>query len=232
MKSVILIILLPCFSMMAMGQTKLAFQMEWNGHQWHPDSIYQNAAGETLQINRLQFYTSQWKYINANNDTIDLSTAHFLMNAFAMASLSLPFDLPKNAKTVLFNVGVEKDKNTSGIQTGVLDPALGMFWTWRSGYIMAKLHGVSPNAKTAGNRFSYEVGGFEPPFDAVRTIVLNLPSGKGSSNQTIIHTNLAAWFNGKHPIQISQTPNCHNAGKLAMLLADNYATLFSIVNYP
>ena len=232
MKSVILIILLPCFGLMAMGQTKLTFQIEWNGQQWHPDSIYQNAAGETLQINRLQFYTSQWKYINTSNDTIACTNAHFLMNALDASTLSLPFNLPKNVQTILFNIGVEKDKNTSGIQTGVLDPALGMFWTWRSGYIMAKLHGVSPNAKTAGNRFSYEVGGFEPPFDAVRTIALQLPTSKDPSPQTIIHTNLALWFNGQHLIQISQTPICHNAGKLAMLLADNYATLFSIVNHP
>jgi hypothetical protein len=71
-------------------------------------------------------------------------------------------------------------------------------------------------------------GGFQSPYNSVRTIVLELPSNQEKNKSITIKTNLANWFSGKHFIQIGTTPNCHNAGKLAMQLADNYATLFSI----
>jgi hypothetical protein len=47
---------------------------------------------------------------------------------------------------IRFLLGVDSARNVSGIQTGALDPARGMFWTWNSGYVMAKIEGSSPSA--------------------------------------------------------------------------------------
>ena len=213
---------------MGYGQSNIQFKFYFNHQTWQEDSIYYNSAKEALQINRFMFYTSQWKAINTQDDTIELSKEHYLMNIQDGQSLKLPFQIPVNVKKIIFNMGVDSIKNTKGIQTGVLDPAKGMFWTWRSGYIMAKLHGTSPQANTAGNRFSYEVGGFQLPYNAVRTIVLALTPMQAHKESLIIPTHLEKWFNGRQLIQISENPNCHNAGKLAMQLADNYATMFTI----
>lgn len=222
-----LVIVLHCLFTNAFSQTPIHFKLMFNEQNWHSDSVYFNKAGESLQINRLVFYTSRWQMVNANNDTIPLSSEHFLVDAANARSLELAFQIPSDAKKILFNLGVDSIKNTTGIQTGILDPARGMFWTWRSGYIMAKLQGTAANAKTAGNRFSYEVGGFEFPYNSVRMIDLEIPLLQQKNRYTIL-TNLAAWFNGRYLIKISENPNCHNAGKLAMQLADNYATMFSI----
>lgn len=210
------------------SQTTVQFKMMFNNQDFHKDSSYINSPGEMIQIHRFMFYTTKWKVINASNDTINLSNDHFLINADKQQSMVIPFPQLANAKKILFDIGVDSIRNTSGIQTGILDPAVGMFWTWRTGYIMAKMHGISSQAKTAGNRFSYEVGGFQSPYNSVRTIVLELPAKQEKNKSITIKTNLANWFSGKHFIQIGTTPNCHNAGKLAMQLADNYATLFSI----
>lgn len=98
---------------------------------------------------------------------------------------------------------------------------------------MARMQGTSPAANTAGKRFSYDVGGFESPYNTVRTITLNLAeavdSGNHSKGSLFIQTDLSMWFKGKHIISIAQTPNCHNAGKLAMQLADNYQQLFQLI---
>lgn len=229
---VFLIAVLHCLFTTAFSQTTMHFKLVFNEQNWHTDSSYTNKAGESLQINRLMFYTSKWKMVNANNDTIPLSNEHFLMDANNAQSLALVFTIASNAKKILFNLGVDSIRNTTGIQTGILDPAKGMFWTWRSGYIMAKLHGVAATAKTAGNRFSYEVGGFEFPYNSVRTIELVIPLLQQKNKHYTILTDLAKWFNGKHLINISENPNCHNAGKLAMQLADNYSTMFSIQQHP
>jgi hypothetical protein len=227
-KMAFLLIALLCFTNIAICQSTVQFKMMFNKQVFHKDSSYQNKAGETIQIHRFMFYTTRWKLITATNDTISLSKDHFLINIEKEASMILPFIKGANAKKIMFDVGVDSIQNTTGIQTGILDPALGMFWTWRTGYIMAKMHGVSSQAKTAGNRFSYEVGGFQSPYNSVRTIVLELPIPAEKNKPITIQTNLANWFSGKHNIQISTSPNCHNAGKLAMQLADNYASMFSI----
>lgn len=223
-----LITILLGLTNMAISQSTVQFKMMFNNQNFHKDSSYTNSAGEMVQIHRFMFYTTKWKLITASNDTIHLSNEHFLINIEKEQSMVLPFLKLSNAKKIVFDVGVDSILNTTGIQTGILDPALGMFWTWRTGYIMAKLHGVSPQAKTAGNRFSYEVGGFQSPYNSVRTIELELPTLHQKSQSLTIKTDLSKWFSGKHIIQIGTTPNCHNAGKLAMQLADNYSSMFSI----
>jgi hypothetical protein len=223
-----LITILLGLTNMAISQPTVQFKMMFNNQTFHKDSSYSNSAGEMVQIHRFMFYTTKWKLITASNDTINLSNEHFLINIEKEQSMVLPFPKLANATKLIFDIGVDSILNTTGIQTGILDPALGMFWTWRTGYIMAKLHGVSPQAKTAGNRFSYEVGGFQSPFNSVRTIELELPTQHQKSKPLIIKTDLAKWFSGKHIIQIGTTPNCHNAGKLAMQLADNYSSMFSM----
>lgn len=206
--------------------------------KWHPDSSYTNDAGEQMQINKCLFYTSGWKAVinnrkkNKQPDTLLLSDAHYLMDINEPNSLKLPFTIAANCEQVIFTLGVDSIKNTTGIQTGVLDPARGMFWTWRTGYIMARMQGTSSVANTAGKRFSYDVGGFESPYNTVRTITLKLAElhrfEKNTKNPIYIQMDLSSWFNGKHKISIAQTPNCHNAGKLAMQLADNYQHMFQI----
>jgi len=212
------------------SQSTVQFKWMFNNQVFNQDSSYENRSGEKVQIHRFMFYTSKWKLITATNDTIPLSNNHFLINLSEESSTKLPFTILSNAKKLIFDIGVDSILNTTGIQTGVLDPAIGMFWTWRTGYIMAKMHGISPQANTAGNRFSYEVGGFQSPYNAVRTIVLALPTIQEKNKPVNIQTNLGQWFDGKHTISIATNPNCHNAGKLSMQLADNYGTMFSI--YP
>ncbi|WP_439505422.1 MbnP family protein [Sediminibacterium sp.] len=225
-----IIVFLQCFfaCTICYSQSSIQFNTYFNNQYWKEDSTYYNSAKEALQINRLMFYTSKWKAINSQNDTIELSKEHYLINIEDASSLQLPFLIPASTQKIVFNIGVDSIKNTTGIQTGVLDPAKGMFWTWRTGYIMAKMQGTSSNAATAGKRFSYEVGGFQSPYNTVRTIVLELTPNQAKKKAIFIETHLEKWFDGKHLIQIAESPNCHNAGKLAMQLADNYSTMFTI----
>ncbi|BDQ12234.1 MbnP family protein [Sediminibacterium sp. TEGAF015] len=223
----------------AKAQHSIEFMPMFGSAKWHTDSSYTNQAGERLQINKCLFYTTGWKAIVFNQnkkgrpDTVALSEAHYLIDLNEPNSLKLPFTIPANCAQVIFTLGVDSIKNTTGIQTGALDPARGMFWTWRTGYIMARLQGTSPAANTAGKRFSYDVGGFESPYNTVRQITLELAENAGTVKKlkTILYiqTDLSFWFNGKNKISIAQNPNCHNSGKLAMQLADNYQQMFTIV---
>src|SRR5690606_605399 len=59
---------------------------------------------------------------------------------------------------IKFMIGVDVPRNTSGAQTGALDPAVNgdMFWSWSTGYIQAKLEGTSPQSSdTVNSSFQY-----------------------------------------------------------------------------
>ena len=125
-----------------------------------------------------------------------------------------------------FLLGVDSIRNVSGIQTGALDPAKGMFWTWNSGYIMAKLEGESPLANAAGNRFTYHIGGFRFGINTVRKISLNIANNQ--NNEIHINADINQWFKSKSEIRIAETNNCQTPGTLAVKFADNYANMFTI----
>ena len=115
------------------------------------------------------------------------------------------------------------------MQTGALDPVNGMFWTWNSGYVFAKLEGVSSVAKVPGNLFSQHIGGFKTGENAARQVKLTVDSWKLTGENVItIEADLNKWFQSANTIKISEHPICHSPGKLAMQFADNFATMFSI----
>ncbi|HEY1201915.1 MAG TPA: MbnP family protein, partial [Niastella sp.] len=122
-------------------------------------------------------------------------------------------------------IGVDSALNVNGVQAGSLDPLNGMFWTWNSGYIFAKLEGKSDSSKAPAHSMQYDVGGFRTNKNAIRKVQLTLPS---ASTNYVIDVDLLKWFSGKHTIKVAQSPLCHQPGALAMQLADNYANMFTV----
>jgi len=53
-----------------------------------------------------------------------------------------------------------------------------MFWTWNSGYIMAKLEGTSPVSSQPNNKFEYHIGGFREPVNVVSKVRVAFPLGQ------------------------------------------------------
>lgn len=81
-------------------------------------------------------------------------------------SLSIPNDIAFDQ--VSFFLGLDSMINVSGNMEGDLDPTLGMYWTWQSGYIHFKLEG---NTKE-GKDFSYHLGGYRSPFATCEKVTL------------------------------------------------------------
>jgi hypothetical protein len=123
----------------------------------------------------------------------------------------------------------------SGAQTGALDPTKGMFWTWNTGYIMAKLEGNSQLANTPNNEIQYHIGGFKGEDNVVQRIDLPLPDGlleakDNGSSEISISVNVNKWFSAVHPVKISEEPVCMTPGVLAKTVAENYYHMFTVNN--
>lgn len=193
------------------------------------NSVYHNAFDEPFTVRSFKYYISDIKLEYNNGNVHAIKIPPHLVNEADSSSKILPFTAPAGKiKTIRFLLGIDSATNVSGVQTGDLDPAKGMFWIWNTGYIMAKLEGASAVSKAPGRQFSYDVGGYKPGENTAREITLSIPSTKYQSSTFIITTDITKWFQNKNSIKISSQPMCHSPGTLAMQIADNYTGMFSV----
>ena len=203
-------------------------------------NTYNNTWGEPYTVSMFKFYICQIKLYNTDSGTsYDVNKdEYFLVNFADNNSTVLHLNaVPRTFNRIGFVIGVDSIRNVSGAQTGALDPAKGMFWTWNSGYIMAKLEGNSPASGQPNNKFEYHIGGFSGPDNVVKQVTLSFPLGQavtlqsGKSSDMTITANANAWFFNPNDVEISLTPVCTTPGPLARQIAENYIKMFNVTNY-
>lgn len=202
------------------------------------DATYKNYFDEPYRISQFKFYVSQFDLINTDSNKV-YNVNHdkyFLIDAADSSTWSVKLSVvPFRYNRIAFTIGVDSAKNVSGAQTGALDPAKGMFWTWNSGYIMAKLEGTSPVSTLPNQKFEYHIGGFKGAENALRRPVLLFPFGQFSEivpnkkGIITIQANANAWFYNPHDIKIEETPSCTTPGVLAKSIAENYTKMFTVI---
>jgi hypothetical protein len=218
-----------------MGNVSLSFSSVVKNQPLLSGQDYTNEWGEKYSVTTFKYYLHDLVFVNAAGVSYPASDAYYLVDEAKPETKIITLRLPSGEyNRVIYTLGVDSARNVSGAQTGVLDPTNGMFWTWSSGYVMAKLEGASPSAATANGNFSYHVGGFKQSELAIKRIQLNVPAGnslkiaKGTSVMVDIQADINTWFGSAHPIKIAENPACHSPGALAKQIADNYAGMFSI----
>lgn len=188
---------------------------------------YSNSFGEPFIVNRFRYYVSNIHVTDINNKKTAINQ-YYLIDEADSNSKTIKLSVPNNRiKQIEFALGVDSIKNVSGVQTGNLDPAKGMFWTWNTGYVFAKLEGQSDSSHIASHYFTYHIGGYKPNENAIRKINFSIMNREWS-NTFSINVDLLKWFDGNLKLKINENPVCHVPGKLAMQIADNYSQMFSI----
>ena len=218
---------------------KISFKPTVDAAALVPGKTYQNAFGEDYSINTFKFYLHAVEFINTLDGSAYRlnSNDHFLIDLLDSSFSGLQLKIQVSAyNRIAFIVGVDSARNVSGAQTGDLDPAKGMFWTWNTGYIMAKLEGNSPLVATPNNVIQYHIGGFKASESALRKIVLDFPSSRtiqwkeGKKSDVLITANVNSWFKKTHDIRISDKAVSMTPGQLAIKIADNYSRMFTVVD--
>jgi hypothetical protein len=193
--------------------------------------VYLNQFGESFSVEQFKYYISAILVADQQGGQELLTSGTYLIDQADTASLTLRLSCGlERIRSIAFTIGVDSTANTGGVMTGDLDPMRGMFWTWNSGYIYARLEGRSDSAKAPAHRFSWDVGGYKTVDNAARRVVLGIPDTQPDDGLVIIQADLLKWFDGKTTIRLSESPTCHEPGALAMRIADNYSTMFSVVH--
>ncbi len=197
----------------------------------HP---YQNAAGDDFFITTFKYYISNVILTKTNGEAVYIPDSYFLVNAADSSTFSQELTgIPKGKyNTISFTIGVDSSRNFEGAQTGCLDPAKGMFWSWKTGYIYVKFEGKSSQSTARNNRLTFHIGGAIAPTNTIRTVTQSLPSViKIKKHNTVdldLTVNAAAMFKGNMTVRFADL-NSTMGGPKSVIVADNYANgLFQV----
>jgi hypothetical protein len=141
------------------------------------EKYYQLGKADSIRFDQLRFYISSVIFFYSRKITWAEPLSYHLVDASKPATLQWSVQIPAGTpyNQLRFNLGIDSITNVSGVLGGDLDPTLGMYWTWQSGYINVKMEGVSSVCATRLNEFSLHLGGYQFPHSALREIKLSIP---------------------------------------------------------
>lgn len=199
-------------------------------------ATYTNPFAEEYTVSKFKYYISHVALSTANGSSTK-NENYYLIDESKIETLSFIFQINTGTYTSLsFLPGVDSLHNVSGAQTDALDPLNDMFWTWNTGYIMAKVEGTSPQSKVVNNKVEFHIGGFMGPYNVLKNIVLNFAAGKtlnieqDKTSEIIIEADINTWWQQPNDIKIAAHPVCSTPGALAKKIADNYSKMFTVKN--
>jgi len=192
---------------------------------------YLNPNGDTFTVNRLKYYFTNITLKKSDGTSYKVPDSYFLIDESKPSSKILSLSgIPEGTYTgISFILGVDSARNTSGAQTGALDPGNDMFWTWSSGYIFFKLEGDSPQAISNNGNIAYHVGGYKLPYNNIRTLNLNFSNvivKKDMTTKLFLNANINEAFKNPLLIDFKDSPFLTSA-KDGGQIADNYVDMFS-----
>ncbi len=197
-------------------------------------TIYTNAGGELYSLSKFKYYISNIAFVSGTQRTA-IANSYFLIDEAGTKDITLPIPIGNYSK-IEFLIGVDSARNTSGAQTGALDPLNDMFWTWNSGYIMAKLEGTSPASTVVNNKIEYHIGGFSGINNVLQNISLSPAVGgiptlniaKSKTSVVEIGVDIDKWFGNSLSIRTNAVITTPGAG--ARMVSENYKNMFFIKN--
>jgi hypothetical protein len=124
-------------------------------------------SGQSISV--LKFYVSDLTFFSAGKTVYKVPDSYFLIDCNNAESLHRDIQIPQTCAydQIGFTLGVDEKTNDRGIGDDDLDPVLGMYWAWQSGYINLKLEG-----HYRGQDYELHLGGFQKPYLACQSVFL------------------------------------------------------------
>lgn len=140
------------------------------------DAPLLTVAGDSLALHTLRLYLCNFVFLKKEAAVWAEKNSHHLLDLEDTSTLDLRFGLPAGMgfDEVKFDLGVDSLTNASGALGGDLDPTKGMYWTWQSGYINAKIEGFFERSTARNHEFQFHLGGYLPPFQSVQAVAIKV----------------------------------------------------------
>lgn len=218
------------------GMFKIEFEQSFSGAAFALNTEYTNAAGEQVTWTRLDYYVTNVQLVKTDGTVWSEPDSYHLVKSSDAASqlLSIP-NVPKAEYTdIKFTLGVDSTRNVSGAQTGALDPANDMFWSWNNGYVFIKSEGTS--TQSSSGSYAYHIGGFRTDngSNAISTLSFNVGSTPmnirpGAAPQIHFSVDMSKFFNGDggDNLSVAAMPTVHMPGASAVSIMNRFKNAFT-----
>lgn len=203
----------------AQKTTQISFQPHWKGSAIPTDSLINTDAEEWIQFSSIKWYCSSLKVSFSNGTQWQDTKAHRLIDFADSESSTIDITHPFDASIthIQFLLGVDSLTQAAGAMGHDLDPTNGMYWTWQSGYIHAKIEGTSGLSSHPKKEFALHLGGYRHPFNTLRQVTIPVHSPK---NQLVIFMDMDSFINqcalaSQHHIMSPSATACNLASHFA-----------------
>jgi hypothetical protein len=182
--------------------------------------------GRQYLISRFDYYLSNFQFKNSNNTTFSVPNSYHLIRTQRnnnKTTLTIK-DVPIGSYNAInFAVGVDKNRNTSIVQVGDLDPNNNMAWDWNTGYRFVVLEG-----KTKDNLgLVFHIGTDENYQTCAFKLPKNIEITAGSTANIRLTANAAELFRTPNTINFSDINNVMG-GDNAKKISENYKDMFRL----
>ncbi len=196
---------------------------------------YRNPFGETFEISRFRFYAGKLAPVHADSKLdANISPEYHLIDFSDSSGSEIKLPVSRGIYTgIQFQLGVDSVDQTRGAQSGALDPAKGMFWTWNSGYMSFKIEGYSPVSNQPAHVIAYHIGGYKYPYNTVWQIRLDTTNDEpfritGENKIDIeVAIELDNFFDNRNPLHINEISSCTTPGEQAQKISENFTGTFA-----
>ncbi len=129
--------------------------------------------GTSLKIEVLKFYIAHVMVSGECDDhpsnIDDYSLVDFFEDIAPIKIYNPCFISP--SKNLTFQLGVDSAIQEVGVQSGVLDPMKGMYWTWNSGYIHFKLELKDTTSRGPDREIILHLGGYRGDQSTIQQVL-------------------------------------------------------------
>jgi hypothetical protein len=141
----------------AVGQTTLSFHPKFGANPVELNQKITINANESIVFETIKCYISSLKI---NNELVN--NPAFLYDLENQKQLVIQSSTSFNSLS--FAIGLDSATHISENYTGDLDPILGMYWAWNTGYTNFKISGKKVVSGQQDQPFELHIGGFQKPF--------------------------------------------------------------------
>lgn len=181
------------------------------------DLSFSDSVGD-IQIDVFKFYISSIEFQFHDLSTFEEANSYHLINKDDTASQSITIsNIPdKTIMAIAFTVGTDSIANVSGALDGDLDPILGMYWAWNSGYINFKIEGSKNNEP-----FEFHIGGYNGAQATARKFSYPI----NQNEPFVIHVNPSVFID---KIDLATNHSIIIPGALAVSLTEYYQFMLNV----
>jgi len=192
---------------------------------------YTNAAGNPYRIDLLKYYMTNFTLVKADNSEKNYKNYNLIDESDA-ASKTFTIDSVDNGEytAIKFYLGVDPDRNHTGVQDGALDPIHGMIWSWNTGYIFFKHEGIFKDNTNTDKSLLYHYGTDKAM--AVVTMPVTKFEVKGNKRIVYVKFNLNRLYASRTQVDFN-VDNLHQSTSASdatwiNTLRDNFPGAFSV----